>query len=67
HNAAVRPTPIADFHPSEAMQRLTADQVAAMTPEQFSALFRHSAIKRTKLAGLLRNLAAMAAPRTDAP
>lgn len=59
HNAAVRPTPIADFHPSETMQRLTADQVAAMTPEQFSALFRHSAIKRTKLAGLLRNLAAM--------
>lgn len=61
HNAGARPTPIADFHPSDALRRLTPDDIASMTPEQFSALFRHSAIKRTKLAGLQRNLAAMAA------
>lgn len=62
HNAAARPTPIADFHPSEALAALTPADIAEMTPERFSALFRHSAIKRTKLAGLQRNLAAMRKP-----
>lgn len=56
HNSAAAPTPIADFHPSEALAHLTAPDVAAMTPQQFNALFRHSAIRRTKLTGLLRNL-----------
>jgi len=59
-NAAVTPTPIAAFHPSEALAALTAEQIAAMTPAEFSSLFRHSAIKRTKLSGLQRNLAALA-------
>lgn len=59
HNAAAAPTPIVDFHPSAELAGLSAADVAAMTPERFSALFRHSAIKRTKLAGLQRNLAAM--------
>jgi epoxyqueuosine reductase len=56
HNAAVVPTTIADFHPSEALCRLTAADIREMTPEQFSALFRHSAVRRTKLAGLQRNI-----------
>lgn len=58
HNQHPRPTPIADFHPSPELAALTADDVALLTPERFSDLFRHSAIKRTKLSGLLRNLAA---------
>lgn len=61
HNASPRPTPIADFHPSPELASLTAADVAAMTPERFRALFRHSAVKRTKLSGLLRNLAAFCA------
>jgi len=52
HNAAVVPTTIADFHPSDALRRLTAADIRDMTPEQFTALFRHSAVRRTKLAGL---------------
>lgn len=56
HNAGARPTPIADFHPSAGLSALTAAEVAAMTPDGFRALFRHSAVRRTKLAGLLRNL-----------
>lgn len=56
HNAAARPTPIVDFHPSASLAALTAAEVAAMTPSGFRTLFRHSAVCRTKLAGLLRNL-----------
>lgn len=56
HNSACKPSPIAAFHPSEQLAALSATEVATMTPERFSALFRHSAIKRTKLDGLKRNL-----------
>lgn len=62
HNAAARPTPIADFHPNEEFAALTPADIATMTPERFSTLFRHSAIKRTKLPGLQRNLAALRKP-----
>lgn len=55
-NREAAPTPINDFRPSPALAALTADDVAAMTPEKFSEVFRHSAVKRTKLAGLQRNL-----------
>lgn len=59
HNAGVSETEITDFHPSEGLMQLTAADVEAMTPQQFNAMFRHSAIKRTKLAGLQRNLSAI--------
>lgn len=49
-------TPVGEFRPSDALRRLTEADVAAMTGEEFSAVFRHSAVKRTKLAGLQRNL-----------
>ncbi|MCM1310076.1 MAG: tRNA epoxyqueuosine(34) reductase QueG [Bacteroides sp.] len=56
HNSRPIPTPIADFHPSAELAALTADDVARLTPARFNKLFKHSAIKRTKLAGLQRNL-----------
>lgn len=56
HNARPIPTAIAEFHPAEALRCLTAADIRTMTPEQFSVLFRRSAIKRTKLAGLQRNV-----------
>ena len=34
-----------------------------MTQEQFSATFRHSPIKRAKLAGLRRNAQALTTPK----
>ena len=37
------------------ISRLTLVEVLALTPESFSAVFRHTAIKRVKWAGLLRN------------
>lgn len=65
HNAGVQPTHIADFYPSAELAALTGADVASLTPERFSALFRHSAIKRTKLSGLLRNLSHMSERRSD--
>ncbi|MDE6144848.1 MAG: DUF1730 domain-containing protein, partial [Muribaculaceae bacterium] len=55
-NRDVAVSPIEEFKPTDRLMELTADDVATMTPEEFSAVFRHSAIKRTKLAGLQRNL-----------
>lgn len=56
HNKHPHPTPIADFHPSREFAELTIERLQHLTPEEFNAIFRHSAIKRTKLVGLQRNL-----------
>ena len=58
HNRAARPTAISEFAPSPELLSLDAQAIAEMTPQQFSAIFRHSAIKRTRLAGIQRNLRA---------
>lgn len=49
-------TVLPEFQPREALTRLTAETVTALTPASYSLLFRHSPIRRAKLAGLLRNL-----------
>ncbi len=59
HNRGVTPTSISEFYPTEALATLTLDKVSALTQPEFSTLFRHSAIKRTKLAGLQRNAASL--------
>lgn len=56
HNRRATATTIEEFHPSEEMLTLSYDDVAAMTPEDFSITFRGSSIKRTKHSGLMRNL-----------
>lgn len=56
HNRHAMPTDIPEFIPRPSIMTLTASDIATMSPEQFSAIFRHSAVKRTKLAGLQRNL-----------
>jgi epoxyqueuosine reductase len=35
---------------------MSADDWSSLTQEQFSRIFTHSAVKRTKLEGLLRNI-----------
>lgn len=55
HNKGIPDTEIAEFKPRPALKTLTPESVISMTQEQFSAIMRHSAIKRTKLAGLRRN------------
>lgn len=55
HNINRVPTRICEFEPRERIMRLTADEAAAMTQEEFSTVFKGSPIKRAKLSGLRRN------------
>ncbi len=59
HNFKAKPTEIPEFSPSEELLSLDRKAMEEMTQEQFSAIFRHSAVKRTKYAGFMRNLAAL--------
>ncbi|MBD5229287.1 MAG: DUF1730 domain-containing protein [Bacteroidales bacterium] len=59
HNRNLPDTTISEFHPRPALRTLTPAAIAALTPADFSTIFRHSAIKRTKLQGLQRNLQAI--------
>lgn len=56
HNRAEGVTTIAEFSPSDALMRLDADALSAMTHDDYRSIFRHSAIRRAKLPHLLRNL-----------
>lgn len=59
HNSHAAATNIRRLQPRQNVISLTATQIDDMTQERFSTTFSHSAIKRTKLAGLQRNLAAI--------
>ena len=56
HNRTKGTTDITEFTPSDALLRLDAEAISQLTPETFNQIFRHSAVRRTKLTGLLRNL-----------
>lgn len=56
-NRTTPPTEIEEFAPSGQLLSLTTEESKSMTQENFSRIFRGSPIKRTKLAGLLRNAA----------
>ena len=55
HNRRATPTQNPAFQPRDAVKNISLASIDAMTQEQFSAAFRHSPIKRTKLQGLQRN------------
>lgn len=55
HNENAEPTALKEFRLRESYSLLTPDYCRQMTQEEFSRIFRHSAIKRTKLDGLRRN------------
>ncbi len=59
HNKHASPTTIEDFYPSKEILTLDREAVEQMTQAEFSAMFRHSSIKRTKLTGLQRNIKAI--------
>jgi epoxyqueuosine reductase len=48
------------------LAELTLEEILALTPERFAAVFRRTAIKRLKLAGLLRNACVVAGNSGDA-
>lgn len=53
-----QPTSIAQLQPRQALLDMTPAQWAELTPEQYRALFRKSAVKRAKFEGVKRNIAA---------
>lgn len=59
HNAEPEVTTLPEFTPRPGVVGLTAERAAALTQEEFSALFTHSAVKRAKLAGMRRNALAL--------
>jgi epoxyqueuosine reductase len=54
--AESQPTTEQAFQPSEALQKMTADDWESLTEEQYRALFKGSAVKRAKFDGLKRNI-----------
>ncbi len=56
HNRTAGTTSLTEFTPSDALLRLDTEAISRLTPETFNQIFRHSAVRRTKLSGLLRNL-----------
>lgn len=63
HNRKAPLSDIEEFRPRPAILRLDTEAILAMRQEDFSAIFRKSAIKRTKLTGLRRNAQAIAAEK----
>lgn len=55
HNQHPVETTIAEFTPRERLLRLSAEEMLEMSQEEYAELFRGSAMKRAKLAGLQRN------------
>lgn len=55
HNRDATPTEIPAFAPREEVLSLSKEDIASLTQEEFSRIFKGSAVKRTKLAGLVRN------------
>ncbi|MGM9870007.1 MAG: tRNA epoxyqueuosine(34) reductase QueG [Sodaliphilus sp.] len=65
HNRHATPSFHPEFQARESILSLSAEQVLAMDQAQFSATFRHSPIKRTKLAGLQRNARLMSGAKPE--
>ncbi len=55
HNQAAKPTTCPELAPNSDFLSLDETQLETMTPDDFSRIFRHSAVKRAKYAGLKRN------------
>ncbi len=55
HNQGAQPTNCPELAPSKAFLSLDEAKLEEMTPDDFSRIFRHSAVKRAKYTGLKRN------------
>ncbi len=55
HNQTAQSTTCTDFTPDEEFLSLDESQLEQMTPDDFSRIFRRSAVKRAKYSGLKRN------------
>ncbi len=60
-NRFAKPTTLPELQPSPELLAMTAERWANLTEDDYRRLFKGSAVKRAKYAGIKRNLAAMAA------
>ncbi len=60
-NRFARPTTIPEFEPSDELLSMTRERWEQLTVEDYRRLFKGSAVKRAKYAGLMRNIQNMAA------
>jgi epoxyqueuosine reductase len=58
-NKYATPHSTPDFVPSKEFLELTAEKMEAMSEEDFQRIFKHSAVKRAKHKGLIRNIQAL--------
>lgn len=59
HNRFAKPTEVQEFAPSEELLAMDNAAWKTLSPEKYVELFRGSAVKRCKYAGLLRNIRAV--------
>lgn len=59
HNSAPPVSEIPEFLPRPDILSLTTEKILSLDQPSFSGIFSHSAVKRTKLAGLRRNAATL--------
>lgn len=60
-NRFAKPTTIAEFQPSDELLSMTRQQWEQLSVEDYRRLFKGSAVKRAKYAGLMRNIQNMTA------
>lgn len=58
-NRFAQPTTIAELQPHSALLQMTKEQWNNLTEKEYQQLFKGSAVKRAKYAGLVRNIAAV--------
>lgn len=59
YNRDAQPTDVEELQPTETMCGLTYERMKNLTKEEFQSIFRHSAVKRVKYEGLMRNISAL--------
>lgn len=59
HMKHAEPTQISEFKERSEIKNMTTDKWRTLDESQYQELFRHSAVKRVKFEGLLRNIKAM--------
>lgn len=59
HNSKACATTVPEFAPHSELSSLTYHRLKSLTREEYNTIFRHSAIKRAKYEGLMRNVAAL--------
>ena len=59
YNKEAEPTDIIELKPSAEFESLNYERLRTLTADEFAHIFRHSAVKRVKYAGLMRNVEAL--------